>query len=136
MSWFVRHYQNVEHTHRQTSLQSPQRRRLYAVLRCRRPRVRAFYCDSRWDSRRRCRMESERWERKWLIMDMQRNWCSYVCSMCCIHMYALYVCLHVYMSVFVSNIYLLCDKNLPVEWPEPSQPGMGHLQWNERMRLG
>uniref|UniRef100_A0A1A9ZQB4 Uncharacterized protein n=1 Tax=Glossina pallidipes TaxID=7398 RepID=A0A1A9ZQB4_GLOPL len=23
--------------------------------------------------------------------------------------------------------YLRCDKNLPVEWPEPSQPGIGHL---------
>lgn len=26
------------------------------------------------------------------------------------------------------SYYLRCDKNLPVEWPEPSQPGIGHLE--------
>lgn len=24
--------------------------------------------------------------------------------------------------------HLLCDKNLPVEWPLPSHPGIGHLK--------
>ena len=25
--------------------------------------------------------------------------------------------------------YLLWERNLPVAWPEPSQPGIGHLKW-------
>ena len=24
--------------------------------------------------------------------------------------------------------YLLCERNFPVAWPEPSQPGIGHLR--------
>lgn len=27
-----------------------------------------------------------------------------------------------------TTTHLLCDKNLPVEWPEPSHPGIGHLE--------
>ena len=31
-------------------------------------------------------------------------------------------------SPFVKAFtYLLCERNFPVEWPEPSQPGIGHL---------
>lgn len=26
------------------------------------------------------------------------------------------------------STHLRCDKNFPVEWPEPSQPGIGHLE--------
>lgn len=32
------------------------------------------------------------------------------------------------MCVGELDTYLRCDKNFPVEWPEPSQPGIGHLQ--------
>lgn len=44
--------------------------------------------------------------------------------------------MRVCVCAVVINIYLLCDKNLPVEWPEPSQPGIGHLKRDESLRLG
>ncbi len=28
----------------------------------------------------------------------------------------------------VDESHLLWERNFPVEWPEPSQPGMGHLR--------
>lgn len=33
-----------------------------------------------------------------------------------------------------SNTHLLCERNFPVEWPDPSQPGIGHLC--ERKKTG
>ena len=32
------------------------------------------------------------------------------------------------MKIVSCIAHLRCDKNLPVACPEPSQPGMGHLQ--------
>ena len=35
---------------------------------------------------------------------------------------------NIYLFKSLCIKYLLCERNLPVECPEPSQPGMGHLQ--------
>ena len=36
---------------------------------------------------------------------------------------------HIFSIKVKINIfkYLLCERNLPVAWPDPSQPGIGHL---------
>lgn len=32
-----------------------------------------------------------------------------------------------FCSLCFNEHYLLCERNFPVEWPEPSHPGTGHL---------
>lgn len=32
------------------------------------------------------------------------------------------------ITILFASSYLRCDKNFPVECPDPSQPGIGHLQ--------